>query len=308
MKKIVVTGATSMLGLALINDAVKHGIKVLAMMRAGSKKICRLPKSELISILECDIDEMDAIDISSLESDYDVFYHFAWAHTDKTTRNDPVLHEKNIKYALDAVELAHKLGCKKFIGAGSQAEYGRVEGTLKATTPAFPEMGYGIGKLCAGHMTREHAHQLGMEHMWVRILSIYGPNDGLQSMVMSTIQKLTDGVVPQFTKGEQMWDYLYSGDAGNALYLVGEKGIDSKVYILGSGNARPLKDYIEEIRQVVDPNAQIDLGAVPYGARQVMYLCADINELTVDTGFTPKVSFTEGIEKTVNWYKGEYKA
>lgn len=307
MKRVIITGATGSVGTAFINKCIEEGTEVLVFTRKDSKRNNRIPNSPLVTMVYCSLDELSTIQ-NETGKKYDVFYHLAWDGTVGEARNNMYLQNMNVKYALDAVGAAKRFGCDRFVGIGSQAEYGRVEGTLKATTPAFPEMGYGIGKLCAGHMTREHAHQLGMEHMWIRILSIYGPNDGLQSMVMSTIQKLTDGVVPQFTKGEQMWDYLYSGDAGNALYLVGERGIDSKVYILGSGNARPLKDYIEEIRQVVDPNAQIDLGAVPYGARQVMYLCADINELTVDTGFTPKVSFTEGIEKTVNWYKGEYKA
>ena len=43
-----------------------------------------------------------------------------------------------------------------------------------------------------------------------------------------------------------MWDYLYSKDAGKAFYLLGEKGINGKVYCIGGGEARPLKDYIED--------------------------------------------------------------
>ena len=63
------------------------------------------------------------------------------------------LQNNNVKYALQAVKAAKELGCTRFVGAGSQAEYGRVEGTLTPDTPAFPENGYGIAKLCAGQMT-----------------------------------------------------------------------------------------------------------------------------------------------------------
>ena len=55
-----------------------------------------------------------------------------------------------------------KLGCYKFIGAGSQAEYGRVEGKLTALTLTFPENGYGIAKLCAGQMSRILCEQKNM--------------------------------------------------------------------------------------------------------------------------------------------------
>lgn len=162
-------------------------------------------------------------------------------------------------------------------------------------------MGYGIAKLCAGQMTREYAHQLGMEHIWTRILSVYGPNDGAQSMVMSTINKLKSGEVPKFTKGEQLWDYLYSGDAGRAFRLIGEKGIDGKTYVLGSGQAKPLAEYIKAIRDVVNSNGQIELGAIPYAPKQVMCLQADITELNIDTGFVPEMDFATGIKKILEW-------
>ncbi|WP_075364667.1 NAD-dependent epimerase/dehydratase family protein [Desulfosporosinus metallidurans] len=139
-----------------------------------------------------------------------------------------------------------------------------------------------------------------MKHIWTRILSVYGPYDGEKTMVMSTIIKLINGEVPRFTKGEQMWDYLYSGDAANAMYLLGEKGHDGKVYCLGSGEARPLCEYIYEIRDLIDGNSKVELGAIPYSENQVMYLRADIDALKVDVGFSPSVNFTEGIRGIIN--------
>ena len=234
---------------------------------------------------------------------YDVFYHFAWGGTTGDGRNDCEIQEKNIRYALDAAALAKRFGCSAFVGAGSQAEYGRVEGNLNSQTPAFPENGYGMAKLCAGQMTRLYCRQAGMRHVWTRILSIYGPGDGAGSMVMSAIHRLLAGETPAFTKGEQQWDYLYSGDAAKALLLLGEKGHDGGVYCLGSGKARPLADYIGMIRDAIDPRLSVALGAVPYAPGQVMYLCADIAKLKEDTGFAPEVSFEEGIKKTIMWVK-----
>lgn len=89
-----------------------------------------------------------------LDDSCDAFFHLAWTGTVGAARNDMFQQNKNVEYALEAVELAASLGCKIFVGAGSQAEYGRVEGKLCADTPVFPENGYGIAKLCAGQMTR----------------------------------------------------------------------------------------------------------------------------------------------------------
>ena len=302
MQRAIITGATGAIGTALINELISNNVEVLVFCREASKRNDRIPVHKLVTKKYCSLNELSSV-VNDTGKSYDVFYHFAWQGTTGSARNDMYLQNMNVKFALDAVEAAKRFGCHTFIGAGSQAEYGRVEGTLKPTTPAFPEMGYGIAKLCAGQMTREHAHQLGMKHIWVRILSVYGPNDGAQSMVMSTINKLKAGEIPQFTKGEQLWDYLYSGDAARAFYLLGEKGIDGKTYVLGSGKAKPLAEYIDEIRCVVNPDSEMQLGAIPYAFKQVMYLQADITQLKEDTGFEPQTEFRSGIENILKWRK-----
>lgn len=318
MKRAIITGATGAIGTALIKRLTENGVEVLILHRRDSARLDNIINAVGSSVTRADIDESDDFiilsdlvtikycalsELAALENDtgksYDVFYHLAWAGAAGPGRHDQYLQNQNVTYALDAVGAAKRFGCRLFVGAGSQAEYGRYEGLLNADVPVRPEMGYGYAKLCAGYMTRDYAHQLGLEHVWVRILSVYGPNDGKQSMIMSTIDKLTKGERPQFTPGEQLWDYLYSFDAADALIAVGDRGIDGKTYVLGSGNARPLKEYIEILRDSVRPEAELGIGEVPYGPKQVMHLCADITELTKDTGWSAKTSFEDGIRKTI---------
>ncbi|MBD5135570.1 MAG: NAD(P)-dependent oxidoreductase [Lachnospiraceae bacterium] len=305
MRTAVITGPTGTIGMALIEKLINEGVHIVAVCRPKSERISRIPKHENVRIVECSLKDMDKLpDI--IQDGADVFYHFAWDGTFGDTRNDLNLQNNNVKYALDAVKAAKKIGCTKFVGAGSQAEYGRVEGMLKPDTPAFPENGYGIAKLCAGQMTKIMCEQLGLEHIWVRILSIYGPYDGENTMIMSVIGKILSGEKPSLTKGEQMWDYLYSKDVANAFYLVGEKGKNGTVYCIGSGKARPLKEYVERIRDSIDTDVELGIGDIPYGEKQVMYLCADIEKLTDDTGFVPEYNFDEGIRETIEWYKKNY--
>lgn len=294
IRRAIITGATGAIGTALIAELIKQNIEVLVFARKGSERNSKIPNHPLVTLKFCNLDELELIE-NDTGKEYDVFYHFAWAGTTGNARNDMYLQNRNVKYALDAIKVAEQFGCKTFIGAGSQAEYGRVEGVLKPDTPAFPENGYGIAKLCAGYMTRELALQMGIEHIWVRVLSVYGPNDNENSMVMSTVNKLKNNVTPQFTKGEQMWDYLYSGDAAKAFYLLAEKGISGKTYVLGSGKAKALKEYIKDIQSVINPECKIELGAIDYAKKQVMHLQADITELKNDTGFEPVVDFKDGI-------------
>lgn len=302
MKRAIVTGGTGAVGSALVRELVNKKIEVLVFCREGSERNSHIPEGKLVKKRFCSLDQL-AMEHNDTGREYDVFYHLAWEGTTGTARDDMYLQNQNVRYALDAVATAKRFGCHTFIGAGSQAEYGRIGGVLRPETPTFPETGYGIAKLCAGQMTREYAHKLGMKHIWMRILSVYGPNDGGQSMVMSTIRKIKNKETPQFTKGEQKWDYLYSEDAARAFRLVGEKGIDGKIYVLGSGKVRPLSEYIKDIGNIIDSGMEMNIGAIPYSERQVMYLCADISELENDTGWNPKVSFQDGIKAILATYK-----
>ncbi len=304
MKRAIVIGATGAIGTALIQELVDHSVEVLVLCRKGSERNTRIPISSLVKRQFCSLEELPTLE-NVVDAQYDVFFDLAWEGTTGNARNDMFLQNRNVMHALEAVNTARRFGCHTFIGAGSQAEYGRLDGILRSDTPTSPENGYGIGKLCAGYMTRELAHQYGMRHIWTRILSVYGPNDGMRSMVMSVISDLIHDISPRCTKGEQKWDFLYSGDAARAFRLLAEKGIDGKTYVLGSGECRTLSEYITDIRDVINPEASIDFGAIPYSEKQVMHLQADVSELQKDTSFVATVGFKEGIRRTVQWVQNE---
>ena len=303
--RVVITGPTGAIGHALIQQCIRSGDEIMAIVRKGSSRIRTIPQDSNVTVLELGLDDYDEYIRSARapEIPYDVFYHFAWEGTTGSSRNDTDLQSRNIEHTLSAVRLASFLGCKTFIGAGSQAEYGRVEGSLKPDTPTFPENGYGIAKLCAGQLSRILCSQLEIKHIWTRILSVYGPYDGEGSMIISSLRKMINGEESRFTKGEQEWDYLYCEDAARAMHLLAQKGIGNKVYVIGSGKTRKLMDYISVMDQKASPSVHPVLGAVPYADKQVMHLCADISELTEDTGFMPAVDFEEGIEKTIRYVR-----
>lgn len=301
----VVTGPTGAIGIALCEKLLRENVTVYAVCRPGSSRIKDLPKAAALHVVECDAKELATLPQKMKGVSVDAFFHFAWAHTIGQGRNDMPAQIENIQSTIDAVRAAKALGCQVFLGAGSQAEYGRVEGLLKSDTPAFPENGYGMAKLCAGQMSRVEAKALDIDHVWVRILSVYGPHDGPMTMISGTIRKLLAGERPALTAGIQRWDYLYAGDAADAFYLAACHGRNGAVYPLGSGQAMPLKDYIIQMRDAIDPALPLGLGEVPYGPLQVMHLQADISALQADTGFVPKTPFAEGIRRTMDWVKRE---
>ena len=308
IRNAIMTGPTGAIGLALIDELVRHSVQVSAVCRPGSARIGEIPAHPLVSVIECDLSDLQSLSARS-NHDYDVFYHFGWTNTfGAAARNDMDVQILNIRYSLDAVRAAAELGCHVFIGAGSQAEYGRVEGLLRPDTPCFPENGYGMAKRCAGEMTRIECEKFGLRQIWTRVLSVYGPGDGAGTLVSSVINAMLDGQSPACTAGEQQWDYLYSADAARAFRLLAESGKHGAVYPLGGGSVRPLKDYICAMRDAIDPTLPIGFGVIPYVRNQVMYLGADLAALTADTGFLPETQFEDGIKRTIAYLKTKRKS
>ena len=302
LRTAVVTGPTGAIGTALCLELAQNGIAVIAVCHPGSHRASAVPQHPLIRRVECDVTQLEHLP-ELIGEKVDCFYHFAWAHTSGPGRNDMPAQIDNIRYCIDAVRAAKALGCSVFVGAGSQAEYGRVEGVLKTDTPCNPENGYGIAKLCAGQMSRIECEKLGIDHIWARILSVYGPGDGPNTMISGVIRQLLAGEKPALTAGIQQWDYLYSGDAAKAFRLMGQHGVNGRTYVLGSGTAQPLRSYVEQLRDAIDPSLRLGFGEVPYGPLQVMHLQADISALHADTGFSPETAFETGIRNTINSYK-----
>lgn len=295
MKHFVLTGATGGIGRAIVAQILAGGDRATLLVYPG---LTALPPewagNPALTVIPCDMADYAAYEPHDTA---DLFLHLAWAGTTGADRDNTAVQADNIRYTLDAVRLASRFGCTAFLGTGSQAEYGPVSAPLTPETPAFPTGGYGIAKLAAGQLSRLLAGQLGMRHVWVRILSVYGPGDADVTLIKYLIRTLHDGGEPELTPCGQIWDYLYVTDAARAILAALESGRDGAVYPIGSGEGRPLSDFVRDIRDVVAPGAPLGFGKKAYYPHQPMFLTADLTALCADTGFTPAVSFREGIRK-----------
>lgn len=292
--KVIVTGATGVIGSAVVRRALARGMEVCCIVHRGSTRLGNLPQDDRVRIVSCNLADYGTLE---LEGEYDAMIHLAWEKTFGASRDDTDVQARNIGYTLEACRLARRCGCRAFVGAGSQAEYGVQTVPLSADLPVNPESGYGIAKYAAGKLSAMLCRQLGLRHNWIRVLSVFGPNDGANTLISYVIRVLKDGGTPQLTRCEQTWDYLYADDAADAFLAVAERGVDGKVYPLGSGIGRPLSDYVEEIRMAVRPEAKIEYGAKEYYPHQPMFLVANIAELAEDTGWWPETTFQDGIVK-----------
>ena len=296
MRNYLITGATGMIRSSIVEQIIKNNDKCTCLIRKDTGRVKNIPKSDNVKIIRCDIDEYK---ILKLDDKYDVFIHLAWLKPFGNDRDNVELQLQNVQYTLDAVRLAKRCGCTVFIGAGSQAEYGVQTVPLTPELPVSPESGYGIAKYTAGKMSKMVCQQLGMRFNWMRILSVYGKRDNSYTLISYVINELKAGRSPELTKCEQIWDYIHCDDAARAFLAVAENGVDGKFYPLGSGNGRPISEYVKEIQCIVNPKINIEFGKKNYYPHQPMYLVSDNTQLSNDTGWVPKVEFSDGIKNII---------
>ncbi|MCR5847098.1 MAG: NAD(P)-dependent oxidoreductase [Lachnospiraceae bacterium] len=297
IKRAIVTGATGLTGNALVRYLSDKGIEVAAVARRNSSRISSIPRRDNVKIIECNIDEYHNAD-SLFKDEYDAFFHLAWdgslGNNKVDNRYNVELQMNNLNCFVQAVELSNRIGCKKFIATGTQAEYGPVNGVIDENTPLKPTTAYGSAKVCAHNMSDILCDRYGIALIWCRLFSIYGPHDGAMSLVDTAIKELVcNNKSIEYTSGLQKWNYLYSFDAAKALYLLAEKTDKSDTFCVASKESRPLKEYINIIHEVSKTGIIPELGKKQ--SNSPVSMDVNIDKLVNAAGFCEDYSFEQGI-------------
>lgn len=302
----IVTGASGFLGTALCRELLEQGDHVTAVIRPGSlkrKKLMELiqEKTEYRSrcnILETALDRLaDLCKVQNIRAD--VFYHLAWNGSAGVDRDDFDLQYTNISYTAQAVRAAKACGCRKVVGAGSQAEYGVVHGESKEDgTVPHPFLMYGAAKLAAYQMGQVLAKQMGITFVWPRIYSVYGVGENPGTLVNYVLDMLQAGKIPEMTACENMWNFMYITDCARALRLLGEREDAAGIYHVASKDTRILREFVEEIRDITAPGAELGFGKKEAEAERTLWLEPDVGRLE-EAGFVCEVGFEEGIRRKI---------
>lgn len=298
MKTIVVTGATSFLGYSLIKKLVGK-YRIYAVIRKNSTK------KELISGFEnTNIIELDMNDYSQLYKyvkSPDILVHFAWEGTRDVARNDKVIQESNYRNSIDCIECLIRNGCQKIILSGSQAEYGNHNEIIDENTVCNPDTEYGKYKLKLYNDVKK-IYENKATIIEPRYFSIYGPRDYSNSLVMSCIRKMLNGDDVSLTKCIHKWNFLYVEDATDCLAKIIESDIESGVYNISSNENRFLKEYVEGIYKATNSKSILKYGEIPYSGEPISITSSN-TRIEKAINWKQKISFIEGIEKTIDWYR-----
>lgn len=231
----------------------------------------------------------------------DIFISLAWNGTRGIARDNAIQQKQNYFYSLQALHAAMEMGCKLFMSAGSQAEYGKVDGKILENAICHPITEYGKWKLAFYNEASLYCIKNKIAFKEPRFFSLYGENDAATTMVVDTIKKMLMNEPCKLTKCIQNWDYLYISDAIEGMMRLLDTECEDGAYNFGSGDVRQLKSYVEEMYALTKSTSKLLFGAVEYPHTGMVSIWPDINKLQ-ETGWAAKVSFAEGIQKVINKY------
>lgn len=305
MKAAIVTGANGFVGSALLRELSERGVRVFAVVKDEREDVSKIQGLPRVEIVFCDMDELERLP-ERIGAPAEVFYHLAWAGSTGAARGDYALQLQNVRWTLDAARAAGAAGCRRFVGAGTLAELDVNAYTpLNGSTPNAVSI-YGAAKIAAHYMSK--ADCAGVEHLWAYLSNTYGVGNYTSNFVNFASKTMLTGQPANFTAGEQPYDFVYISDIAQGLACIGESGRANYAYYIGSTKPAPLKSFIGRIRDEIDPSIELHLGAVPFHGAVQPESAFDCGLLVRDTGYRPRVSFEEGIRKTIPWIREQIEA
>lgn len=303
MKKAIVTGANGFVGRALVKCLLSEGYEVFAVVRGETSFFEDMNN---VMPIVCDLRNISSLPKLLPSEKIDVFFHLAWAGSAKQSeRTDYQLQIQNLQGTIEALKVSASLSCNRFISSGSIME--EELNLILHKNQALPGMSYiyGAAKQAAHGFLLPLAVELGVELLWTQITNTYGVGERSERMVISTLKKCIRGECPTFTAATQNYDFIYIDDVAKAFCAIAEKGIPFSNYIIGSGQAKALKEFLLEMQQSVAPELDFIFGDIPFTGVNLPVSSFNTDSLKKDTGFDPTISFSEGCARTYRWLEGE---
>lgn len=260
--KFFITGASSFIGVELSRYLSDNGHEIIAMSRRANEYLEEIAKDGHLQVFRADMQTLPEL---AKDINADVFVHLAWAGTTHEERNNPAVHEENVRLSLECVKLAKRMGCKLYVDAGSQAEYGIVPGIITEATPCSPFSAYGKGKFKMYQESSALTKELGLKYIHLRILSVYGENDHDETLIKDTLKKLKEGSVVEMRSGGQKWNYVYVKDAARQIAVlsinaISDEAFSQEVYNIASNDTRKLQDFIIVMKGITSSSSELIFG------------------------------------------------
>lgn len=305
MNKAFITGATGFLGVHLAEELLKNGISVYALCRENSENISRLKELNGIHIIYGNLESIDMLPELIDERDFDVFYHLAWKGASGELRQHGDVQINNILWTYKAAETALKLNCKKLVVSGTICEN---QSDLLVQQEKFGSSSFYLAaKRSAYDITRSFCKQNNLPLVWCTFYHPVGKYNKKEQFITNTILKMLDCEALNFGPADSLFDVVAVEDLCHGFYLAGKCNLKNDRYYIGSGKPRVLRDYLENLRELICPDAIMNYGYYKPDNLKMDINWLDISPFQKETGYAAKYSFEEIILGTKKWLEDSIK-
>lgn len=311
--RILITGAASFLGRHLVEYFLSKGEEVLALVRENARGADELLGYKANNKFKLIV--LDMKDIERLDLDFDVCIHLAWGGIGKEGRMDENIQRENINAAIKLMKVCKDRGAKRFLFAGSQAEYGQTLSDIEAKygkdfdinaipkqsedAPTNPKSEYGKAKLELKSKLKNLGDSLGIEYVHMRIFSVFGSGDHETSLISTCIRNFKENKDVHIGECIQSWNYIYIKDLCEAVYLLSKKDLQGEfVFNVAGENNRILMDYVKDIKRLLDSSGDIVVEKKEAASEGLPFLNPGIERLK-RIGFVESYGFEKGIKDCI---------
>ncbi|HOJ76475.1 MAG TPA: SDR family oxidoreductase [Bacillota bacterium] len=308
MATYLVTGGAGFIGSHIVNKLVAENEQVIVVdnLTTGSLENLR-GIIDQINFIKADI--MDTTTMGQIIQKVDYIIHQAAKISVIESVEDPVgFHDINVTATLNLLELAKKSKVRRFVLASSSAVYGANSNLpLAETEPAAPLSPYGVNKLIGEIYARLYYELYGLETVCLRYFNVFGPKQRPDSPYAAVIPKfvanlIVDKPVQIYGTGEQTRDFIFVEDVAAANIAACRcSDIGGEVFNIASGKQVSVNDLFIQISHMLLSNSTPEYQPPREG--EVLHSVALTAKSETKLNFKPAVSFEEGLEKTVYWYK-----
>lgn len=287
MKRVLLTGATGLIGKNAVKPLLDAGFEVFAVsFKANSKW-------EIVNGITANL--LDFSDIKKVFEHVkpDYLLHFAW----DTTPGSYLESDLNYKWLESSLEMLKQFklnGGKRAVFAGTCFEYDFKDTPLKESDKLNPTTVYAKCKAELNKKASEFCQNNGISFAWGRIFYVYGVGEHEKRLVPVVINKLKNNEIFETTSGDLIRDYMLSQDIAGAFTKLLDTNVEGSVNIC-SGEKTRIKDVVSKMAALLGKKDSIKF--LPDSSSQPKMILGDNIRLKDEVGFTPKFSLDEGLKK-----------